>query len=330
MTVSDTIGPAFSGCPGGPSGRGQRSGLAPSSTTSRRRRPTRATARSPSRALPHQATTFPLGTTTVTCTSADSHGNPSTASFGVRVVDTTKPSLSSRRPLVVYADTPDGFQRQIRLSRKFLGQAQAVDSVDPSPRVSNDAPAVFPWASTSSRSSQPDASGNTTSEGRDDRGASQCRLRDAAAAAPPAQTIPKDVTALKAEAGDGQVRLSWQLPNGVDHVVVTHQLSAGGDIAGRLHGLRRVVHRSRARQWARIPLSGRLRRQDRATRPPASPSSPLPKATLLRSPKDGARLKKPPKLVWVRNAEAAYYNVQLFRGTAKILSTWPRRRRRSA
>ena len=49
----------------------------------------------------------------------------------------------------------------------------------------------------------------------------------------------------------------------------------------------------------------------------------LPNATLLRSPKDGARLKKPPKLVWVRNSEAAYYNVQLFRGSVKLLSTWP-------
>ena len=30
-----------------------------------------------------------------------------------------------------------------------------------------------------------------------------------------------------------------------------------------------------------------------------------------------------PKLMWARNAEAAYYNVQLFRGQTKILSSWP-------
>ncbi len=48
----------------------------------------------------------------------------------------------------------------------------------------------------------------------------------------------------------------------------------------------------------------------------------LPKPSLLRSPKDGARLKKPPKLLWAKNSEAAYYNVQLFRGKVKILSTW--------
>jgi hypothetical protein len=51
--------------------------------------------------------------------------------------------------------------------------------------------------------------------------------------------------------------------------------------------------------------------------------SALPKATLLRSPKDGAKLRQPPKLVWARNSEASYYNVQLFRGNLKILSSWP-------
>jgi hypothetical protein len=49
----------------------------------------------------------------------------------------------------------------------------------------------------------------------------------------------------------------------------------------------------------------------------------VPRLNLLRAPKDGAKLKKPPKLTWARNAEANYYNVQLFRGQVKILSTWP-------
>ena len=49
----------------------------------------------------------------------------------------------------------------------------------------------------------------------------------------------------------------------------------------------------------------------------------LPKRTMLRSPKDGARLRKAPKLLWFAVAGATYYNVQLFRGDAKILSVWP-------
>ena len=38
---------------------------------------------------------------------------------------------------------------------------------------------------------------------------------------------------------------------------------------------------------------------------------------------DGARLGSPPKLSWVATASARYYNVQLFRGSTKILSVWP-------
>jgi len=34
-------------------------------------------------------------------------------------------------------------------------------------------------------------------------------------------------------------------------------------------------------------------------------------------------LRKPPRLVWAAVAQARYYNIQLFRGTMKILSAWP-------
>jgi len=49
----------------------------------------------------------------------------------------------------------------------------------------------------------------------------------------------------------------------------------------------------------------------------------VPKRNLLRSPKDGARLKKAPKLMWARDAEASYYNVQLMRKGVKVFSIWP-------
>jgi hypothetical protein len=49
----------------------------------------------------------------------------------------------------------------------------------------------------------------------------------------------------------------------------------------------------------------------------------VPRRNLLRSPKDGARLRKAPKLMWARDAEASYYNVQLLRKGVKILSIWP-------
>jgi hypothetical protein len=51
------------------------------------------------------------------------------------------------------------------------------------------------------------------------------------------------------------------------------------------------------------------------------------RTTALRAPQAGARVTSPPLLVWRRAARASYYNVQLFRGSVKVLSSWPTRTR---
>ena len=43
----------------------------------------------------------------------------------------------------------------------------------------------------------------------------------------------------------------------------------------------------------------------------------------LTTPLRGQKLKAPPLLSWAKVAKASYYNVQLFRGKAKVLSVWP-------
>jgi hypothetical protein len=50
-------------------------------------------------------------------------------------------------------------------------------------------------------------------------------------------------------------------------------------------------------------------------------------AAALQSPKAGARVTRPPLLVWRRVAGARYYNVQLFRGRKKVFTGWPTRTR---
>ena len=50
-------------------------------------------------------------------------------------------------------------------------------------------------------------------------------------------------------------------------------------------------------------------------------------ASALLTPPTGARVTSPPALAWRRVARAPYYNVQLFRGSRKILSVWPTRTR---
>jgi hypothetical protein len=47
----------------------------------------------------------------------------------------------------------------------------------------------------------------------------------------------------------------------------------------------------------------------------------------LFAPRAGARVTSPPLLAWRRAPRATYYNVQLFRGGVKVLSTWPVRTR---
>jgi hypothetical protein len=51
------------------------------------------------------------------------------------------------------------------------------------------------------------------------------------------------------------------------------------------------------------------------------------RTSALLAPRAGARVKSPPLLVWRRVPRAAYYNVQLYRGRVKVLSSWPTRPR---
>jgi hypothetical protein len=47
----------------------------------------------------------------------------------------------------------------------------------------------------------------------------------------------------------------------------------------------------------------------------------------LLTPRAGARVTRPPVLVWRRVTRARYYNVQLYRGRRKVLTAWPTRTR---
>jgi hypothetical protein len=51
----------------------------------------------------------------------------------------------------------------------------------------------------------------------------------------------------------------------------------------------------------------------------------VPPGVLLRSPRDGATVESPPRLLWAAVPKATYYNVQLYSTHAKLLSAWPSR-----
>ena len=91
-----------------------------------------------------------------TWTATDNSGNASSAGQIITVVDTMAPPLTVPADIVVTANTAGGYAGSI-------GAATATDNCDPSPTISNDAPAVFPVGDTTVTWTVSDRSGNTAS-----------------------------------------------------------------------------------------------------------------------------------------------------------------------
>ncbi|MBI4284021.1 MAG: HYR domain-containing protein [Chloroflexi bacterium] len=98
---------------------------------------------------------FPLGTTTVTWTVTDASSNTATDTQKVTVVDTTPPSIAAPADKTVEGNTTGG------ATGVALGSPTVSDIVDPSPAVTNNAPAFFPLGTTTVTWTAKDASGNT-------------------------------------------------------------------------------------------------------------------------------------------------------------------------
>jgi hypothetical protein len=139
--------------------------------------------------------------------------------------------------------------------------------------------------------------------------------------ASPTAPTPPSVRNLKAVVGDGRVTLTYDIPDGVDHVVIKRSTPGGP--------AERVYSGTADTFIDRGLTNGTEYRYVVACVNQAGNESAgvavvlVPRRNLLRAPKDGARLRKAPKLVWARTAEASYYNVQLMWKGVKILSIWP-------
>ena len=100
--------------------------------------------------------TFPLGTTTVTWTAADSAGNSAVATQTVTVRDTTAPSVTAPSDAEFEATAP-----LTPLSASQYGAATARDAVDSSVAVTSNAPSTFPLGTTTITWTATDDSGNS-------------------------------------------------------------------------------------------------------------------------------------------------------------------------
>jgi HYR domain len=129
---------------------------------------------------PASGSTFPLGTTTVSCTATDASGNSTSTAFKVNVRDTTAPTLSVPGSKTAEATSPAGASVPFSVT--------VSDNVDPAPAVSctPGSGATFPLGSTTVNCTATDASGNKSTTG-----SFTVTVHDTT---PPSVTVPADQT----------------------------------------------------------------------------------------------------------------------------------------
>jgi HYR domain-containing protein len=335
VALVDHIAPTFSGVPGtiqreanGPLGSNVTYAL-PTATDNLDSGPLLVTC------APASGTTFPLGTTTVSCSATDTHLNTGVATFAVVVVDTTPPVLTPPGDRNVYATTPTGIPRDDPAVGPFVNGAVASDIVDPAPAVGSDAGQFFPLGTTTVTFVATDHSGNTS------HGTSTITVFPMPPAGttppplpqPPDRTPPDDVKNLTATAGSRRVTLTWARPSAsdFDHVVVTRSLADGGDVTQRYTG--------KALTFVDTPVQNGVEYRytvvaydTGGNRSAGAVVTATPKQSLLLTPRDGARVKatkKGLKVSWARMQGADYYNLQLYRvpgsTDVKVLTVWPKK-----
>jgi hypothetical protein len=287
--------------------------------------------------LPASGSPFPFGTTLVTCSAADSRGNTGSVSFAVTVVDTLPPVLTLPGDLVLAAGTPTGTPASDPVIKSFLTGATARDQVSGDVAVTSDAPDFFAVGTTPVTFTARDAAGNVAT------GRATVTVAPYGAPPPPSgppvdRVPPDDVRNLVAKAGPARVTLTWSAPaaDDFDHVDVERELAVAVRRPAAARTAATVVYSGRATSFVdRGVTPGTVYRYtviayDHAgNRSAGAAVTATPTAAALLAPADGARVsaKRPVTLVWRTVAGASYYNVQVFRGGQKVLSTWPKRAR---
>ena len=275
---------------------------------------------------PASGTTFPLGTTAVNCSATDAHGNIGQATFNVKVQDTTPPNLIVPVARSVYATTPTGIPNTVSGIVSFLGAASASDIVDPNPVITNSAAAFLPVGNLTITFAARDASGNVTYKDVTLIVLPQPPAGTPPLPIPPRPTTPAEVTNVKVTPLDGAARIQWNA--GGRQVTVTRSSSSTRSLSAI--GDETVVYTGTASSYVDRGLKNGVEYRyvvsavDAAGNHSAGVAAVIvPRRNLLKSPKDGARLRTAPKLTWALDSEAAYYNAQLLLNGQKILSVWP-------
>jgi hypothetical protein len=140
------------------------------------------------------------------------------------------------------------------------------------------------------------------------------------------QTPPGNVSKVAKSVRYRLLKLSWKKPADpdFDRVVV---------VVGRnpKRAPRTPVYRGAGTSYTNAKFKNGLYHRyaitsyDRAGNASRRVSVVVPPGVLLTAPRAGARLRRPPLLDWASVPRATYYNVQLYRGSRKVLTAWPSR-----
>ena len=223
-------------------------------------------------------------------------------------VDTMGPSFTS---------VPDDqtLEEITAAGTRFAYEATAVDELDPSPDVDcKPAPgATFKRGTTQVECTATDWAGHEAVK---------------TFTVTVANTIaPATVSNFSAKGENGRVRLRWTRPPDWDFARVVVSRAAHGK-----SNWRRVFRSSSARSFVdRKVRNDRLYDSRVVSVDTAGNTSPrvirAARPSAFRVPAWEAELSGPPVLRWAAKRGARYYNVQLWRGSRKILSRWPTRAR---
>ena len=135
---------------------------------------------------------------------------------------------------------------------------------------------------------------------------------------------PAPAAAVHAAVGYQRLALSWTPAADTDHVVITRSTNVKQVTGTQVYS--GAAHRYHERKFD----NGGYHRYtivsyDKAGNASAPAVVAVKPSALLLAPSDGAlvRVKRPPLLRWRSIPGARYYNVQLWRGSHKLLSAWP-------
>lgn len=272
---------------------------------------------------PASGSTFPLGVTVVTCSATDSHGNTGQATFNVAVNDTTPPTIFLPTAASIVATSATGIPSSDPAAQAYFRAARAVDMIDANPAVTYEAATFLAVGPNPVTFHARDASGN---ESVRTTTLTVLPLGSPAPPTPTPPTPPAEVKNVKVTPLDGAVRIEWSA--GGREVMVTRSTSSTRSL--RAVGDETVIYTGTASRYVDRGLTNGVEYRyvvasvDAAGNRSAGVAAVIvPRRNLLKSPKDGARLKKAPRLLWALDTEAQYYNAQLLLNGKKILSVWP-------